>query len=375
MGDSMLYLRGLRFGETVNMQINQLKNRVVGVAGILSVLLLGGCGGGGSGSGGLSSTSSSAKARTFSNPLSKQYIPDPWVLRHDGYYLFTSTPTKSGTIEIGKSPSIEEIGNARKKAVWRAPATGRNSRDIWAPEIHFLRGKWYIYYTATDGPDANRRLWVLESQTSDPQGAYISRGQIREKGEDLYAIDANVFEHNGALYLLWSGRENDGTDQSIYIAPMSDPWTISGPRVILSRPYFGWEKRGWPVNEAPQALQRNGQTFIVYSASGGSTPHYCLGMLTHTGGDLLDASSWKKSSEPVFKSYEAAKGGVYGPGHNSFTTSPDGSENWIVYHAKDKAIDGWPNRLLRAQKFSWNSDGTPSFGQPVSPGVKIPVPR
>jgi hypothetical protein len=92
-----------------------------------------------------------------------------------------------------------------------------------------------------------------------------------------------------------------------------------------------------------------------------------------TGSDPLQASSWTKKSTPVFQRNDAA--GVYGPGHNGFFTSPDGTENWIVYHANNSTNGGCGNgRTTRAQKFTWNADGTPNFGTPVALGTSLPGP-
>ncbi|WP_149830801.1 family 43 glycosylhydrolase, partial [Streptomyces tailanensis] len=122
-----------------------------------------------------------------------------------------------------------------------------------------------------------------------------------------------------------------------------------------------------------EVLQRNGRTFIIYSASHCSTPDYKLGMLTYNGGDPLNSSSWTKSPNPVFQRSNAA--GVYGPGHNGFFKSPDGTEDWMVYHANSSASGGCDmNRSTRAQKFTWNADGTPNFGTPVGLGVTLPAP-
>jgi GH43 family beta-xylosidase len=66
---------------------------------------------------------------------------------------------------------------------------------------------------------------------------------------------------------------------------------------------------------------------------------------------------------------------VYGPGHNGFFKSPDGTEDWIVYHANASATAGCDvNRTTRAQKFTWNSDGTPNFGVPQPLSANLPVP-
>ena len=82
----------------------------------------------------------------------------------------------------------------------------------------------------------------------------------------------------------------------------------------------------------------------------------------------ITAGGFVKSG-PVF----SGASDVYGVGHASFTTSPDGSEDWIVYHSKIDPAPGW-NRDIRTQKFAWNSDGSPNFGVPVSPGASIAMP-
>ena len=315
-----------------------------------------------------------ARAQTFTNPLRDG--ADPWVFYKDGYYYLTAT--RGGHIDVIKSPTAVGLSTAQPVVVWRAPRNGPNSRDIWAPEIHFLNGKWYIYYTATgrSRSDENRRIFVLEAAGSNPQGTYIERGKLTPPGSDEYAIDATVYRrHDGALFMLWSGRHVSARGpQNIYIAPMRDPLTLSGPRVLLSTPTYDWEKHGWEVNEGPQVLFRNGKTFVAYSASGATTPEYSLGLLTNTDGNLLNAASWSKSPVPVFSQYSGPDGNVYTPGHNGFFTSPDGKEDWIVYHGKEDRDNTFGGRSTRMQRFFWNADDTPFFGHPIPAGVRLTVP-
>lgn len=147
------------------------------------------------------------------------------------------------------------------------------------------------------------------------------------------------------------------------MAPMSNPWTLSGERILLSEPTLPWERETYPggptVNEGPQVLQHMGTTHIVYSASHSSTEHYCLGLLTHRGGDVCNPKNWVKAPYPVLTRNE--EGGVFGVGHCSFTVSPDGSEDWILYHAMTDRLGGWGNRSARAQRFTWQENGLPKF--------------
>lgn len=152
----------------------------------------------------------------------------------------------------------------------------------------------------------------------------------------------------------------------------------------LSSPTFHWEKYGdlndsdnpphVDVNEGPQILRRNNKLFLIYSASGCWTEQYTLGMLsTSIISDLLDSASWKKHPAPVFKFSIINR--VFAPGHNSFFKSPDGTEDWILYHANSEPGQGCGrHRSPRAQKFIWNADGSPNFGEPVKPGIPIRIP-
>jgi hypothetical protein len=147
---------------------------------------------------------------------------------------------------------------------------------------------------------------------------------------------------------------------------------LSGTNSISS-PTLSWETEGAAVNEGPEPLYHDGRTFLTYSASSCSTADYKLGRLKLTGSDPLDPASWTKKQTPVFQRSDA--NGVYGPGHNGFFTLPDGTENWIVYHANNAANGTCGNgRTTRAQKFTWNADGTPNFGTPVALGTSLPGP-
>ena len=66
--------------------------------------------------------------------------------------------------------------------------------------------------------------------------------------------------------------------------------------------------------------------------------------------------------------YSGSDGNVYGPGRLSFTTSRDGSENWIVYHAKTDNGDDY-NLDTRAQRFYFDGNGVPQFGHPIPSSV------
>ncbi|WP_340384994.1 family 43 glycosylhydrolase [Streptomyces sp. SS7] len=319
---------------------------------------------------------SAADGRPYTNPLKSSKGADPWLEYYDGnYYLVTTTFT--GILGIRKSPTLAGLATAPNVQVW-SDTTSTRDTNIWAPELHRFNGHWYLYYSA--GPSGvsccdSQRTHVLESAGTDPLGPYTYKGSLT--GSNLtpggWLIDATVLQAGGKLYLVGSGFIG-GSRQSLVIAPMSNPYTLSSDTfTIISSPTLSWETSGAAVNEGPEPLYHAGRTFLTFSASYCTTADYKLGLLELTGSDPLNPSSWTKTQSPVFQRSDT--NGVYGPGHNGFFSSPDGTENWIVYHANSSSGGGCGNgRTTRAQKFTWNADGTPNFGTPVALGASLPGP-
>src|SRR3982751_4627523 len=186
--------------------------------------------------------SCSPQKTTFTNPLLPSGA-DPWSIYKNRYYYYTHT--LGNRLMIWKTKSIATLGTAKKKLVFQPPAGQSYSKQLWAPEIHFIRDKWYIYFAADDGKNENHRLYVLENSSKDPmKGEWKLKGRMGDSS-NKWAIDASVFEQKGQLYLIWSGWEGDQNgEQDIYISKMKDPWTLEGKRVRISSPVFEWERHG-----------------------------------------------------------------------------------------------------------------------------------
>ena len=286
------------------------------------------------------------------------------MIFHGGFYYYSEARNRR-QIYIRRARTIAGIGQDPGVCVWTAPARGRNSDNVWAAELHLIDGRWFIYFAADDGRNENHRMWVLESEGPDPRGKYRCRGPLQTDG---WAIDGTpMILEDGRKYFLWSGwpgKENG--QQNIYIAPMRDALTLSGPRVLIASPEQTWERVAMPICEGPQVLKRNGDTFVVYSASGSWTPDYCLGMLHNKTKDVLNATAWVKHG-PVFKKTDQ----VWGVGHCSFVKSLCQSEDWIIYHSKSSRKHGWEDRDVHAKRFTWSSDGLPDFGDPLPRSTPI----
>ncbi len=361
--------------------MNILKKKIAGISVVVALfpLLLAACAARrGSSDTAVQGRDMAAAKETFTNPIAEG--ADPWVIKQGNTYY--SCGSAKGGIYVSRSNTLTDLG--QRVTVWTPPAEGWNTSNIWAPELHYFGGKWYIYYAASKRPGSPfifQRSGVLESQGNDPFGPYIDKGMlytgdnIQDPASGKWAIDLTPFLLNGQLYAVWSGweenRDTDKTKQHLYIARMSNPWTISSNRVQLSSPVEPWETGGeLDLQEGPQILRNNNRVFIIYSTRESWLKEYRLGQLALADSlqDPMQPGNWIKSG-PVFQGTDQ----VLGVGHCSFTTSPDGTEDWIFYHAKKSATPGW-ERNIRLQKFSWHADGSPNFGTPIPAGVPIVVP-
>lgn len=313
---------------------------------------------------------------TFTNPV-LDHGPDPWVVRYKGSYFYMNTTGKD--LQIRKTTDMASLDKAAPVVVW-TPEPGHSwSKELWAPELHRWGNKWYIYFAADAGKNEDHRIYVVENLSDDPtQGTWTLKGKVADS-TDKWAIDASVFEHRGQHYIIWSGWQGDHDgEQDIFIAHMSNPWTIDSPRTLIGKPAYEWELHGdlpgrhVSVNEGPEFLPHGDKVFVTFSANGCWTDFYSLGELeAKANANLLDARSWTKINHPFFTTDASAH--AYSPGHNGFFTAPNG-QNWIVYHANPEPGQGCGNhRSPRIQPFTWNADGTPNFGKPVS--IQQPIPR
>ena len=211
---------------------------------------------------------------TFRNPITESGA-DPFVVRfEDGYYYVYSA---DGGVFVSRADNIHHL-RQNGKCIFRPEEGKPYSRELWAPEIHFIDGDWYCYVAADDGVNANHHMYVLKSTDGRPDGVYAMVGML-DDGSGCWAIDGTVMPCGGKLYFVWSGWESrENTHQNLYIAPMKSPTELAGARVLLSRPEYDWEKRGSgptksgkclpTVNEGPQILEKDGTVHVIYSAAG-----------------------------------------------------------------------------------------------------------
>jgi GH43 family beta-xylosidase len=302
-------------------------------------------------------TAGAAEARV-TNPLLPGG-PDPWIVREGDTYYYMAT--LGDRLAIRATRDLSRLAEAEETVVWRPPVSGPNARSIWAPELHRIDGKWYIYYSAAAAghdDDAHRGVFVLENAGADPlRGKWVDRGRIATARP---GIDGTTFEHRGTRYFVYSPYV--GSESDLAIVAMRNPWTVTGPETILARPDRNWERQGGrQILEGPAFLRGpSGDLFLAYSGSACWSDGYAVGLLrARPDADPLRPSSWAKAPAPILKTTPSA--GVYAPGHNGFFTARDGA-TWMVYHANTAAGMGCTGkRAPHIQRVTFDASGAPGI--------------
>jgi GH43 family beta-xylosidase len=136
--------------------------------------------------------------RHWPNPFIEQRA-DPYILRHEGQYYFIASVPEYNRLAIRRADSLEGLPGAQEVVVWQKPDTGPMGNLIWAPELHPIDGKWYIYFAAAHTQALDRlgmfqhRMYALECADSDPlTGKWVEKGQIKTQ-YDTFALDATTF--------------------------------------------------------------------------------------------------------------------------------------------------------------------------------------
>ncbi len=281
---------------------------------------------------------------------------DPYIIRDGDMYYYCYTANED--LFISRFKNLEDIEKGEIIKIYDKEKQGKHG-SWFAPELHKIDGRWYVY--AAPGCKGNlgcHSMHLLRSKTEDIFGEYEYLGNMKGL-ENTWAIDGTVFTYEDKLYMAvsWNG---------ITVAELSDPFTLTENKAVVCTADREWERVMNPVVEGSFMLKRGKYIHMLYSASDCRSEHYCLGLLTFEGGDILDKNCWKKSEIPLFSSAN----GIYGPGHCSVTTAPDGSDI-LVYHARLYGDDtagtnienNWSARQVFYGKIEWEND-YPVLGEP-----------
>ncbi|KFA70278.1 hypothetical protein S40285_08208 [Stachybotrys chlorohalonatus IBT 40285] len=298
-------------------------------------------------------------AAAYTNPIRNPGGADPFITKSgDGYYYLLTTEWDS--VRISRATTIEGLKTASTKVIYQSSATDRCC-NVWAPEIQWLGDRWYLYFTAGGSANLdNQRLHVARGGASAWDDAYTYVGTMSNQ----WSIDGSVMRFNAPwgnhfVYSCFNGQQY----QSICIQKLADNnVALTGPVSIISTPTASWERQQHPVNEGPAAFYMGGRSYLAFSASYCWSSAYCLGLLTWSGGNPVQASSWAKSGGCVFSSAN----GHYGTGHNSFFQGIADGQWYNVFHATANANGACDdNRYTMVQPVTANSNGSPNFGIPA----------
>ena len=170
---------------------------------------------------------------------------DPYVYRHtDGQYYFTASLPEYDGIALRRSATLAGLKDAEEVRIWNKHESGIMSFHIWAPELHFLDGKWYIYFAASDKDDIwALRPYVLMCEGDDPlTDPWVEKGMMQAAEDDAFSftdfsLDGTVFENAGRRYYVWAEKVSVGKKISnLYIAEMETPWKLKTAQVLLATP-------------------------------------------------------------------------------------------------------------------------------------------
>lgn len=140
------------------------------------------------------STGDSNIVAQFEDPIWSNGGADPWIWQQSGIYYFTYT--QGAKVVLYKTGDITHLGNVISSAtgyatVYTPPST---LKDIWAPELHRINNKWYMYFAADDGDNKNHRMYVIENPAVDP-----TTGRWTLKGKVSDATDIRIYNTSGQL--------------------------------------------------------------------------------------------------------------------------------------------------------------------------------
>ncbi len=311
---------------------------------------------------------------TFHDPIGTGQ--DPWVVRRgDTYHLVES---RDGGIWVSRSPRLERVKENGVK-VWTPPAWGWNHTNVWAPELHHIGDRWYIYYAAGESgpPYVHQRAGVLESVGDDPQGEYVDRGMLytgddpQLKAEPMWAIDLTVGEIGGAALRRVVGLGEQREHRQDAAAPLHRPDVQSvddqrpAGEALLSGGELGGGDGAEPGGGTGAAEARRRHL------------HHLLHARIVAEGVPAGAAAPPAGRRPARpRELDEERPRV----HRHGGRLRRGARELHHLSRRHRELDrlpfqaqrepGW-DRVIRAQPFGWKPDGSPDFGTPVASGVKI----
>lgn len=315
---------------------------------------------------------------SYCNPIGTKESPDPFVTFDSvtGYYYLLFT--RGRELRVFRSRTLSRLREDESShQVYHVSAGDGITGSIWAPEMHKIDGRWYIYTSGARTEDGreNRTLFIMRSRTEDPFDGF---DLAAFPDPEINAIDPTVTRlDDGSLYMCYA---REGRGNRLHIRKMKNPLEFEGEGVLICEAELEWEKvppyiGDMTIVEGSFFVRSpdNKRTFILYSANGCWSDCYRLGVLELTGDDILSKDSWEKHPDFIFGSGN----GTFGPGHASFFKSPSGDQLYIAYHSmhESNVKVSWAPRYLHIQRVHFDPTGFPVIEAPLPMNVPYPEPK
>ncbi|MBN1154445.1 arabinan endo-1,5-alpha-L-arabinosidase [candidate division KSB1 bacterium] len=301
---------------------------------------------------------------------------DPVIIKQDSaYYVFC---TGRG-ISIKRSPDLyhwEDIGRVfQEPPEWAVEAVEGFRGHIWAPDIFYLNGVYYLFYSISSFGKNTSCIGVATNKTlhpDDPDYQWIDHGKVVESvpnRDDWNAIDPNVVrDENGDVWMnfgsFWSGIK------LVKLAPdllkiETDPqeWYALARRARSAG--IPDTQAGDGAIEAPFIINKNGYFYLFVSfdyCCRGVKSNYkiMVGRSESVTGPYLDREG-KSLLDGGGTLVLAGDERWPGVGHNSVLLEE--GNDWLVYHAYDAENEGRSALIIR--ELIWDEQGWPFVGEQV----------
>jgi GH43 family beta-xylosidase len=318
--------------------------------------------------------------RTYTNPVYDGYLGDPFVLKHNGeYYAY-------GTVPLGEL--AVPVLHSRDLVAWRPlgkalTLRGDTFEALWAPEVAYNNGTFYMYYSAGGREGQGHQLRV--ALASHPAGPFEDSGAVLTP-DDPFTIDAHPFrDENGRWYLYYcrdflapdaEGRVGTG----IVVDRLVGMTRLAGECRTVVRPHADWQLYerqrkwygrvwDWYTVEGASVRKHGGRYYCLYSGGAWREPNYGVSYVVAdqpTGPFANEA----EAEGPGILCTQPGK--VVGPGHASVVLAPDNAHEYLVYHAWDP----WhTRRQMRIDPLTWSEARLSSTGPTLDPRPAPPLPQ
>jgi len=303
--------------------------------------------------------------RTYTNPVGgKIRMGDPFVLHYgDRYYLYGTTAGDG--FKCYSSANLVDwkpLGYAYRKTndSW-------GGKTYWAPEVVHYKDKFYMVFSCQPAESKEFSTRICLAVSDKPQGPFEDyRAPLFDLGYSC--IDGDIFvDDDGTAYLFFDkvgsvGEPWKGTGYLygiIYAVKLKDDLSaIAGEPVKCIEADAKWELSVTPghtptrCNEGAFAFRHKQRYYMTYSANHYADPQYGIGYATAPS----PLGAWTKSGDnPLLK--KNLRIGVSGPGHSCITTSPDGKEMFIVYHAHADVRHPSGDRTVNIDRLVFDKEG------------------